>query len=237
MELCAKNARGAGRSSLAKLLERSPLLSDNHLHDEIVFDAHAILAVHIAKRLEGNVASSVELDINFALLKIGLPAGLDLFVGNGANVFMENALALTTDLADVLGAGGSDELLRFFDAPVEFAQPPACLRIGLVLYNAGETHLNGEVTNGMDDWGKLDRGGQVGRREDANRVLLISREDGALDLDIALVGDLAGRSCSDGGEIVIKCGEAAMCGSRQVSRQQVAEGEAVWAMAQRCRMG
>ena len=67
-------------------------------------------------------------------------------------------------------------------------------------------------------------------------MLLSTREDGALDIKIALVGDLARGGCSDGGEIVVNGGEASMSGGGEMAGQQMAEGEVVQAMAQRCRV-
>lgn len=63
-------------------------------------------------------------------------------------------------------------------------------------------------------------------------MLLISRENGTLDLDVALVGDLARRSGSDGRQVVVERCKATMGGSRQMTRQEVAEGEIVGAVTQ-----
>jgi hypothetical protein len=151
VELSAEDAGGASGGGLAEFLQRSPLLSNNHLNDEVVFDAHARLAVHVAKRLEGDVAGRVELDVDFTTFKVGLPASLDFLAGDGADVLMEDALALSTDLLDVLGASRCNEFLGLFDSPVKLAQPPSGLRVSLVLHDARQAHLNWEVTDRVDD--------------------------------------------------------------------------------------
>lgn len=153
MELGAENAGSARGGGLAELLQRRPLLGDNHLDDEVVLDAHSALAVYVAKWLETDIAGSHELNVDLALLKVRLPSGLDFLVGNGPNVFVKHTLALTTDLVHVLCASRSDELLSLLNAPVELSQSPACLGVRLVLDNARQAHLNGEIANGVDDRG------------------------------------------------------------------------------------
>jgi hypothetical protein len=235
VELGTEDTRSTRGSSLVELLERCPFLGDDHLDDKVVLDAHAILAIHVAQRLESDVAGGVELDVDFAALKVSLPPSLNFLVGNGTNVLMKNALAFTANLLDVLGASWSNELLRFLNAPVEFAQPPSRLRIGLVLDDTRQAHLNRKVTNGVNDRRQLDGSCEIGRREDADRVLLVSGEDGALDVDAAPVGDLVAIGCgSDRREVVVQGGEAAMGGGGQVARQQMAEGEAVRPVTERC---
>ena len=49
---------------------------------------------------QGNVASSVELDIDFAALEVRFPAGLDFFGRDSTDVFVKNAFALTKQLQE-----------------------------------------------------------------------------------------------------------------------------------------
>lgn len=237
MKRCAEDAGSTGGCRLGQLLQRRPLLSNNHLYYEIVLNAHTVLAVHGAERLERDVARRVELDVDLATLKVGLPASFDFFIGNGANVLVQYTFALATDLGDVLGARWSDKLLRLLDAPVKLSKPPPCLGIFLVLDNTGQAHLNGKVANGMDNWRQLDRRCQVCWREYADRLLLIAGKDGALDVNATPVGDLIAIGCgSDCGEIVVQCGEVTMGCGWQMTWQQMAEWIAVRAVAQGCRM-
>ena len=127
VELSAENASGASGSGLIELLEGCPLFSDNHLNDEVVLDAHAAWAIHVAKRLQADVAGGLKLYVNLALLKVGFPASLDLLAGDSANILVKDTLALTPDLGNVLGTGWSNELLRLLNTPVELAEPPSCL--------------------------------------------------------------------------------------------------------------
>lgn len=238
VELGAEDTRSSSRCGLAELLQRGPLLGNDHLNDEIVLDAHAALAVDVAERLQGNIAGGVEFDVDFALVEVGLPASLDLLVGDGAHILMQDALAFAANLLDVLGAGRGNKFLRLLNAPIELAEPPSRLRIVLILNNARQTHLDGEVANRVDDRGQLDRSGKVGGGKDANRVLLVAWEDGAPNVEAALVGDLiARRGGSDRRQIVVEGGEAAVGGGWQMAGQQMAEGEVVWAMAQGRRVG
>jgi len=151
MELSAENTCSAGGSGLAKLLQWRPLLSNDHLNDQVVLDTHAARALHVAQRLHADVACRLKLNIDLALFKVRLPASLDLLVGNGADILVEDTLAFAPDLGDMLGASWGNELLRLLDAPVELAKPPACLRIGLVLHDARKTHLDGKVADWVDD--------------------------------------------------------------------------------------
>jgi len=98
VELSAEYAGSAGGRGLVEPLQWSPFLGDDHFDDEVVLDAHATLAVHVAKWVETNVAGSVELYIDLPTLKVGLPGCLDFLIGNGADVLVEYTLALTADL-------------------------------------------------------------------------------------------------------------------------------------------
>jgi hypothetical protein len=88
MELCSENTCSASGGGLAEFFQRCPLLGDDHLDDEVVLYTHAGLAVHVAKWFEREVAGSHELDIDFAFLKVGLPASLDFLVGDGADILV-----------------------------------------------------------------------------------------------------------------------------------------------------
>jgi len=115
----------------------------------------------------------------------------------------------------VLCACWSDKLLSLLNAPIQLPKPPPGLRVSLVLYYARQAHLNREIANRVDDRRQFDGSCQVRRREDADGVLLVSGEDGALDVDAAPVGDFVAIGCgSDRGEIVIQSGKAAMGGGR-----------------------
>lgn len=218
VELSTENTSSTSGCGLAELLQRRPLFSNNHLDDEVVLNAHSVLAVHIAKRLQTNVAGGIELDINLAALEVCLPTSLDFLVGNRANIFMKNTLALATNLAHMFGASRGNELLGFLDAPVELAQPPAGLRVRLVLDNARQAHLNGEIANGVDHRRELHRSSQVCGRENANGVLLVSRENGTPDVNGAPVGNLLTVvGSSNGRKIVVEGCEAAVGGGRQVT--------------------
>lgn len=195
MELCAQNTGSSGRRGLVRLLQGSPFFGYDHFDDEVVLHLHAIRALHVADRLQCSIAGSTELGIDVALVKVGLPAMLHLLIGDDVNVLVENAFALTANLLRMLATGRRDELLSLLDAPIELSESPPGLRVVLVLNDAGKAHLDWEVANGVDDRGKGHGGGEIGRREDADGMLLVSREDGAFDFQIVLEYDFLAGGC------------------------------------------
>lgn len=232
VELSSEYARSTGGCDLCRLVVRGPFLSNNHLNDKVVLNFQAVLCLDITGGVEDGIDHGMEFDLDLVVLNVCLPAVLDVIRAYDTSILVENAFAFTTNLGDVLRASRGDELGVLLNAPVELAQLPTGGRlVPFLLDKARHTHLDIEVSNGVDDVGKGNGGRQVGGREDANRVLVIRRQDSTLNGDGAAKGDgFSGRVDGLGSKAVLEVNKGVVGRSREVAGDQVAEGKLVLAL-------
>lgn len=236
VELHTEHASGTGGGDETGVAVGAELFSHDELDDEVVLDFQTAGGLHVANGVGCRVDAGFELHANFTAsgVKVCLPAVLLFVVANDAGLLVENTLALATDLVGVLLAGCGHNLLVLLDAPHHLTQTPAGLSLLALVHDTTQSHLNGELANGVDHRGKHNTAGQVGGGKDANGGLVVSRDQSAADVQWHLeVEFLAGGSLRVGSQEVLDLAQGAIAGCGEVTREEVAEGEVVGAGLER----
>jgi len=237
-KLRPQHPRRAGGCRLTRLLIRRPLLRDDEFEDEIVGDFQPVGGVDGALRTRGGVDGAGEFAFDGAVGEVGFPALLEFVHADVAGGFVLKAFAFAADFGAVESAGGGDGDFVFFDAPGEFTETPAGLRVVAFRGDARHAAGDGEVADGVDDVGEGDVQGEVGRGKDADGVFVVAWAEGAEDGQGAAELDFFARGGA-GADVqgVFDGGEGAVGGGGEVARDEVGEGQFLDAVLRREEFG
>lgn len=112
--------------------------------------------------------------------------------------------------------------------PGHLTNAPAPLVGRIVLGDSGNPHVHGEFSDGVDDGGKDNRGGQVCGRKDAQRSSVIAWSEGARDFEEALDRDgVVKRRDGSGGQDIVDFAKLAFGRSWEMAREEIGEWEGV----------
>ena len=168
----------------------------------------------------------MEFELDLAVLEVCFETLAEFLGAYVAARFGFDPFALAAQFGGVFGAGRRDHCFVFFDAPGEFAQAPAGLRVVALGGDARHAALDREAAEGVHDGRQGDVQGQVCRGEDADGVLVVARAQGAADRQVAaeLCFDAVGGFGADV-QGVVDCADLAVDGGGQVARDEVGEGQ------------
>ena len=232
VELHTEHAGGASRGNETGVAVRAEFLRHDQFDHQVVLDFQATGGLGVAYRVGCRVDAGLELhaDLTASGIKVGLPAILLFIVADDAGLLVKNPLALAADLVGVLLAGGRDDLLVLFDAPHHLAQTPAGLGLVALVHHSAQGHVDGELADGVDDGGQNNAAGKVGGRENANGGLVVARDQSTAEAQRHLEAELlASGALGVGQQEIFHLTQCAIASGRQVTGEQVTEGEVMLA--------
>lgn len=184
-EVHAQDAADAGLGDQTGLADGCTLLRHDHLEHQLVADLGAVACLEVAAVLGVLAKVVLELQLDARVGRtgvVGLPSGEEGLLTDGAGLGAGDAplahlflllLGGALDLGHVLLAGGCDCLHGLLEAPCELLQLPVLDGVGsrVDLCNTVEAHGEGVRADGVDDLLVVHAGLDVGRRENADRVV------------------------------------------------------------------